>query len=165
MLTPDYIKKQPDKLVDLFLELEDNILHDLVERLEKNIRVTDTAEYQLKVLLDMGYEAEDIQKYISEYVDLAAEEVETLLKEVSKVSYERDQELYKVGGKELVDLEYNLPVLEQIEAISKQTKESFKNLTNTIGLVDRQGAFKTTTDYYRDKLSEGVLEVSRGLYT
>ena len=165
MLTPDYIKKQPDKLVDLFLELEDNILHDLVERLEKNIRVTDTAEYQLKVLLDMGYEAEDIQKYISEYVDLAAEEVETLLKEVSKVSYERDQELYKVGGKELVDLEYNLPVLEQIEAISKQTKESFKNLTNTIGLVDRQGAVKTTTDYYRDKLSQGVLEVSSGLYT
>lgn len=165
MLTPDYIKKQPDKLVDLFLELEDNILHDLVERLEKNIRITDTAEYQLKVLLDMGYETEDIQKYISEYVDLAAEEVETLLKEISKVSYERDQELYKIGGKELVDLEYNLPVLEQIEAVSKQTKETFKNLTNTIGLVDKQGAFKTTTDYYRDKLSQSVLEVSSGLYT
>ena len=47
MLTPDYLDTLPDALVELWQQVEDDILRDIARRIAKADEVTETAAYQL----------------------------------------------------------------------------------------------------------------------
>lgn len=54
MLSPEYMEKVTDHLIELYQDLEDSILEDIAKRINKNGYLTATAERQAEVLIENG---------------------------------------------------------------------------------------------------------------
>lgn len=162
MLTPEYLEKLPENMTDMFLQLEDDIIADVSRRISKDLELTATADYQINQLRGMGYDLSDIEKEIARVTKLSRKEVEDLLKESSYMSYENDKKLYKVGSKKLPEMPTTMN--DFILATIRNSKFEMKNITNSLGIVDK-GRAKTLTKYYQDSLDYAVIQLASGAYT
>jgi hypothetical protein len=162
MLTPEYLKNAPDNVVKLVEEMELKTIKDISRRIAKNMELTATADYQIEMLYRMGYSIKDIEANIAKEMGIASEELEKILLDASRESYKNDQRIYRDGGKYLPTLSDNKPLQSFIKATAKQTKDTFKNFTKTIGIVTSHGPVKLT-DFYRDTLNSAVLQVGAGV--
>lgn len=163
MLTPEYLKDLPTNIVDIFEKLEDQIIEDIARRIKEGMDLTETANYQIDILLEMGYELKDIKEEIAKKTNIAEKELEKKLYESAYQSYENDRELYKKGGKNLPSLDNNPAMINFIEASIKQTKGNLRNLTNTLGFIDN-GRFKTINTFYKDTLDYAVFQLGSGAF-
>jgi len=163
MLSPEYLKTLPDNIIQIMEQLEDDILADIARRIAKGMELTETADYQISVLAEMGYDLDDIKKEIAQIMDKSVVEVEEILSKASFESYYNDMEFYKIGGKSLPPLKENIPMANFINGVIKQTKGEFKNLTNTLGFVDGR-QFKSLDQMYRDTLDYATFQLGSGAY-
>lgn len=164
MLTPEYIQYLPDGLEALFLDLEDDIIADISRRISKGLELTETADYQINILYELGYSLDDVKKEIADTIDKTVLEVEKILSEATLESYQNDEEFYKVGGKKLPPLEDSTQLNMFVQSVVRQTQNTLANFTNTMGFVDG-GQFKTLDKMYRDTLDFATLQLSSGAYS
>ncbi len=162
MLTPEYLKNLPENVIRIMQQLEDDIIADIARRISGNLKLTATAEYQIEMLVRMGYDIEEIEKEIAKRMDIATEELEKILFEASELSYENDQRIYRKGGRVLPSLDENPAMQRFIEVTIEQTKGQFKNFTKTTGFVD--GSFKHLGNFYRDTLDYAVFQLGSGAF-
>ena len=163
MLTPEYLKDLPEEIIFIVEELEEQIIEDIVRRISKSLQLTETADYQIEMLYRMGYDIDEIEKNIAKKMDIAADELETILQKASELSYENDYRLYREGGKQLPKLSDNPMMKDFIEATIKNTKDELINFTNTTGFVYRND-FNLLDKFYRDTLNQAVFQVGSGAY-
>lgn len=164
MLTPKYLREQPQHIADIYLKLENQILSDLSKSMTENIELTGTSEYKLKILKEMGYDLKKIEKEIAKTTKLSQKEVSKLLKDSSELSYNDDRKRYKEGGKDLPSLDNNPKMIDFIESVIKQTKGSMRNLSNGMGFIDRKG-FTLLNKYYEDTLDYAIFQTGSGAYS
>ena len=164
MLTPKYLREQPDNIASIYLKLENQILSDLSKSMAENIELTGTSEYQLKILKEMGYDLKKIEKEIARTTNLSQKEVSKLLRSSSELSYNDDRKRYKEGGKNLPSLDNNPKMIDFIESVIKQTNGSMRNLSNGMGFIDRKG-FTLLNKYYEDILDYAIFQVGSGAYS
>lgn len=163
MLTPEYLDKLPEHVVNTLLDLEDEIIADIARRISENLQLTETAEYQIEMLYRMNYDIERIEKKIAKAMNISEKKLEELLKEAAETSYENERLIYKKGGKILPPIDNNPRIIDFIEAIIRQTSGSFRNLTNTAGFVSGN-QFMKASDFYRNTLDFAVWELGTGAF-
>lgn len=163
MLTPEYLKQQPEHIVKIFEGLEDEVIEDISRRIAKNLELTETAGYQIEMLTRMGYDIDGIEKEIAKTTNLATDELEKILYESAETSYNNDRRIYKKGGKGLPSLDENIPMKRFIEATVKQSKGTMRNLSNTIGFADKN-LFKPYGIFYRDTIDYAVFQLGTGAF-
>lgn len=164
MLTPEYIQYLPEGLESLFMDLEDDIIADISRRIAKGLELTETADYQISILYELGYSLEDVKKEIADTIDKSVLEVEKILSEAALESYQNDKEFYKIGGKKLPPLEDNAQLNIFVQSVVRQTQNTLANFTNTMGFVE-SGQFKALDKMYRDTLDFATLQLSSGAYS
>lgn len=164
MLTPKYLREQPQHIADIYLKLENQILSDLSKSMAENIELTGTSEYKLKILKEMGYDLKKIEKKIARTTKLSQKEVSKLLRDSSELSYNDDRKRYKEGGKDLPSLDNNPKMIDFIESVIKQTKGSMRNLSNGMGFIDN-GKFKVIDNFYKDTLDYAIFQTGSGAYS
>lgn len=163
MLTPEYLDKLPEHVVNILLDLEDEIIADIARRISENLQLTETAEYQIEMLYRMGYDIEQIEKKIAKAMNISEKKLEEILKEAAETSYESERLIYKKGGKILPPIDDNPRIIDFIEATIRQTRGSFRNLTNTAGFVSGN-QFMKASEFYRNTLDFAVWELSTGAF-
>lgn len=163
MLSPEYLKSLPDNIINIFEKLEEDILADVARRISKGMEITETADYQVNILQELGYTIGDVEEEIASTISNAAQQVDDDIIKSALISYQNEQSAYKVGGKVLEDITTNVPMMNFINAVRKQTKGEFSNLTNTLGFVDN-GMNKGINKMYRDTLDYAVFQVSSGAF-
>lgn len=161
MLTPDYLKGLPNNIVNIFQDLETQILKDISRRIAKDLELTATADYQISQLKNMGYSLKEIEKEIAKTTNLGQKEIEKMLRESSYLSYDNDIKLYKKGGKILPPINKNIE--NYIKAAIKQSKGELKNITNTLGFVTN-GGVKDLSSFYRDTLDYATFQLNSGAF-
>ena len=164
MLTPEYLQGLPQNLLIIFERMEDEVIADISRRIAKGVSLTGTADYQFRILAEMGYNLEDVKKKVAETLNIAVSEVDKIIQESAELSYQNDIDFYKLGGKALPPLAENLAMIQVIEAFKKQTLDYLDNLSGTFGFID-SGKFKVADSFYRDTLNRAVIQVSSGAYS
>lgn len=164
MLTPEYLKTLPDNMLLLFENMEDDIIADVARRISKNVALTSTADYQMKILVELGYNMDDVKKRVAETLNIAVTEVDKLILDSAELSYQSDIELYQLGQKYLPPLAENIAMVKMIDAYKKQTLDYLDNLSGTFGFID-SGKFKVVDSFYHDTLNKAVLQVTTGAYS
>jgi len=164
MLTPEYLKTLPDNMLLLFENMEDDIIADVARRISKNVALTSTADYQMKILVELGYNMDDVKKRVAETLNIAVIEVDKLILDSAELSYQSDIELYQLGQKYLPPLAENIAMVKMIDAYKKQTLDYLDNLSGTFGFID-SGKFKVVDSFYHDTLNKAVLQVTTGAYS
>ncbi len=167
-LTPEQLGQALARLDGLTQRLEKTILDDICRRIAKAGTVTDTAEWQILRLKEMGEVNDVIEKAVSDYTNLSAEEVRQLFHETAQVSDDFYAEMYTQSGKPFVPVEENPYMQQLITATVDQTNNELVNLTQSMGFAVRQAdgstAFQPAAKAYQSALDLAQIQVATGTF-
>jgi len=161
MLTPEYLESLPENLLVIFEQMEDDIIADIARRIKKAEYITGTADYQFRIMTELGYSLDEVKKKVAETLNVAVSEVDKIIQDSAELSYQNDIEFYGLGGKNLPALVNNIAMGQIIEAYKKQTLDYLDNLSGTFGFID-SGKFKVVDSFYHDTLNRAIIQVSTG---
>lgn len=134
--TPELLDALPEELAELFRGLELTLLDEICSRLKISGQLNEVTVQDIRALRSHGINLEEIKKAISETTNTGSDKLEKLLDDV----VERNQAYYV----EMVDLAHvtapeRLVEQEDIYAIYEQTKGTYRNITQSMGFLVRQG--------------------------
>ena len=98
MLTPRYLEGAPDAMVDLYSEVEADILTDMARRIARYDFFIPAAEHQLRVLEEMGAEQAYILRRLAELTGRSEEELRQLFEASGGKALVSDQADYRRAG-------------------------------------------------------------------
>lgn len=161
-ITPEYLSKAPAPIVDLFTDLEAEILKDICRRFKLSGEATESAIAQIKILRKQGVKMKKIEKVIKRTLDLSGKE----LQEIFERAVDRNREYYDhlLSKTELL-FEAETGISQEILAIQKQTHDEFVNLTQSLGFAIRTGAnveFLPIAKAYQKILDDAEMQIRSG---
>ena len=158
----------PVNLVRTFTDMENRVMSRIVETLKENgSDITRAVDWQLHRLNELGKTDREIKAEIQKALNLSDEEIDRVYSDVLKESYTRDKTLYDDMGQVFIPYEDNEELNQLVSAVTKQTKDECKNITQSLGFAKKQPDGKITYtplgDFYRDKLDSGLMEIATGI--
>lgn len=156
MLQPDYLDHAPDEMVQLWQQVEDDILRDVARRIGKIDGMTPTANWQLWRYEQVEAVREDVVKLLAKYSGKSEREIRRILQEACTAALEADDEIYYHYGKTPTPFEESLPLQNLLNAGYRQTSGTWSNLTATTA--------NTVTGAFERVLDEAWLKVSSGAF-
>lgn len=161
----EWIENIPEKLAQSYLTLEEEILADICRRFAVSGTATASALHQIRQLQQQGISLIEIERAIKRTLGITQKQLEDMFDEaVEREQAYATQLLEKasitkpvVGGQALL--------LEEVEAVKKQTKEQLYNITQSLGFsikINGKTQFYPIAETYQKVLDIAYLEVSTG---
>ena len=98
MLKPEYLMQAADPVVEIYSQVELDILADIARRIVKTGYFTDTAQWQLRKAKEFGYLQGDVNDILSKATGLSQKEVQKLMIAAGTKSLAFDDAIYKSAG-------------------------------------------------------------------
>lgn len=129
---PEILDDIPEELAELFRGLEDTLLIEICSRLKLRDELNEVTVQDIKALRSHGIDLKEIEKAIRKTTGISEQKLNKLLDDV----VERNQKYYT----ELIDLAHvtqpeTLVDAATVDAIKRQTHDTFRNLTASMGLL------------------------------
>lgn len=156
MLQPDYLDHAPDEMVQLWQQVEDDILRDVARRIGKMDGMTPTANWQLWRYQQVEAVREEVVKLLAKYSGKSEREIRRILQEACTAALEADDEIYYHYGKTPTPFAESVPLQNLLNAGYRQTSGTWSNLTATTA--------NTVTGAFERVLDEAWLKVSTGAF-
>ena len=157
-LTPEYLQGLPEELENLTMQFEADIIADISRRIAKAGGITDTAEYQMMILKEMGASTEYLEKLISEYTGYSEELVRQMIFDAAQTDSDFYESVYARANRPYVPFEYNEYLQGLAVAAVNQTCGELTNFTRTMGFsargTDGRIYFKSCADTYRSAMDK-----------
>lgn len=131
MLSPEYYEGCADDIIELYEQLEDDIISDVVRRVVKTGKVTETAKHQIEQLQESGILYDDILKTIAKNTNATSQHVKALFEDAGVETVRIDNEVYRKNGLTPVDIRQSPAMRQTLEAGYRKTLGNMKNLTMT----------------------------------
>lgn len=100
-----------------------------------------------------GANVRKIKAELAKALNVSLQDVQRLLEKASQEEYAPDEFKAIVRGRSVVPMEYNYQISDYVEAIKRQTEESFENYSNT----------RAINAGYKNLVSEAIDSVYRGV--
>ena len=156
----------PERILQLMRALELDTMLDICRRIKLAAEITRTADYQLERMRQLSAFKANYEKMIKRVLDLSDEQLQKLYEEVIPKGYARDQKLYQAAGADWVPFEENETLQQLIKAVSKQTRDTLQNITQTTGFYNLNGnRCEPLTQYFINILDKTHLEISTGVFS
>lgn len=135
----EYFYRATDRLVEMYDDLVQYALDDIVDRIMKTGVISNTAQYRIFKLQELGYHLEKIQKYIKRMTKYTDEEINQIFENAGVYLYRPTVELIIESG------DYRPFTLETSEYIRdvfyyylSSTKGTAHNLTRTTAISSQK---------------------------
>lgn len=130
--TPELLDALPEELAELFRALEITLLDEICSRLVFADRLNEVTVQDIQALRSHGIDLKDIEKAIRKTTGISETKLNKLLDDV----IERNQKYYT----EVIDLAHvtqpeTLVDAATVDAIKRQTHDTFRNLTASMGFL------------------------------
>ena len=155
MLPPSYLDQMPDAFVQLWQQVEDEILQDVARRIGKMDAVTPTANWQLWRYQQTEALRNDVVKLLAKYTGKSETAIRKLLLQAATEAMEREDAIYYHYDMEPTPFEESAALNNLLDAGARQTCGTWQNLTATTANTVT-GAFERTLDAAWLKVSTGV---------
>lgn len=158
--TPELLDALPEELAELYRSLELTLLEEICSRLKLTGQLNEVTVQDIRALRSHGISLEEIEKAIQRTADISQRDLKNLLDDV----VERNQRYYR----EIIDLAgvtapETLVSIEDTWAIYEQTKQTFQNLTRSMGfLVDNGRTMLPYARAYQWAMDNAEMQVTSG---
>lgn len=158
--TPERLDSLPEELAELYRSLEATLLEEICSRLNASGQLNEVTVQDIRALRSHGVSLQEIERAIRRTTNISQKKLTELLDDVVK----RNQEYYK----ELIDISgvtepETLLSEADIDAITRQTKEMFRNITASMGFfVDNGRTLLAPARAYQWALDNAVLQIQSG---
>lgn len=157
MLPPSYLDQMPDAFVQLWQQVEEQILQDVARRIGKMDKVTATANWQLWRYQQTEAVRNNVVKLLAKYTGKSETAIRKLLLQASTEAMEREDAIYYHYDMEPLPFEESAALNNLLDAGARQTCGTWKNLTATTANTVT-GAFERTLDAAWLKVSTGAFD-------
>lgn len=169
-MTQGELEKLPQPFAEILSELEMRILKDITERIRINGFSSAAADWEISRLQQLGESEENIRKWIQEALQKTDEETDRIFSDDVYREYYGHERAYRLAGMEQIPFEQNLPLQSLIEAASRQTKNTFQNMTASTGFAIRNPAtgtiiYSPTMEFYQKTLDAAMMDVHSGAFS
>ena len=166
MPKPD-IEKISLRMEMKWTEAESRIIQDIVRRIQKNGKITSTADYQINRLVEIGRSTEEIEQILKEALNATYPEMYKLYDDVANWEYVRNKDIYEQINDTFIPPEENEYMKQLSEAIKAQTKDTLSNLSQSYGFSVMMGTkrvFMPFAQYYQQYVDEAIMDIISGGY-
>lgn len=157
MLPPSYLDRMPDAFVQLWQQVEDEILQDVARRIGKMDAVTPTANWQLWRYQQTEALRNNVVKLLAKYTGKSEAAIRRLLLQAATEALEREDAIYYHYDMEPTPFEESAALNNLLDAGARQTCGTWQNLTATTANTVT-GAFERTLDAAWLKVSTGAFD-------
>lgn len=157
MLPPSTLDQMPDAFVQLWQQVEEQILQDVARRIGKMDKVTPTANWQLWRYQQTEALRNDVVKLLAKYTGKSEMAIRKLLLQAATEAMEREDAIYYHYDMEPTPFEENAALNNLLDAGARQTCGTWQNLTATTANTVT-GAFERTLDAAWLKVSTGAFD-------
>lgn len=134
--TPEVLDALPEELAELFRSLEQTLIEEICERLKLADNLNEVTVQDIRVLRSMGLDLNDINKLIEKTAEIGAQDLDRLFDDVIARNKQYYGELAELAG---ITKPQRMLGDNDIDAIRRQTKAKFVNLTQSMAFQVRQG--------------------------
>lgn len=158
--SPDLLDALPEELAELFRALEITLLDEICSRLVFADQLNEVTVQDIRALRSHGIDLKDIEKAIRKTTGISEKKLKELLDDV----VERNQKYYT----DLIDLAHitqpeTLVDAATLDAIRRQTVDTFRNLTASMGfLVDAGRTMLPPAKAYQHALDAAEMMIQSG---
>ena len=158
--SPTILDALPEELAELYRALEDTLLDEICNRLKLKDQLNEVTVSDIRALRSHGIDLKDIEKAIRKTTGISEKKLKELLDDV----VERNQRYYT----DLIDLAHitqpeTLVDAATVDAIRRQTLDTFRNLTASMGfLVDAGRTMLPPAKAYQWCCDSAVLQIQSG---
>ena len=157
MLPPSTLDQMPDAFVQLWQQVEDDILRDVARRIGKMDKVTATANWQLWRYQQTEALRDDVVKLLAKYSGKSETAIRKLLLQAATEAMEREDAIYYHYDMEPTPFEESAALNNLLDAGARQTCGTWQNITATTANTVT-GAFERTLDAAWLKVSTGAFD-------
>ncbi len=159
MLTPEQIAAVRDRAGQITEPITEYLLRDVARRIAEAGELTGSASYQIYRAQQLGMSRKEIEKELKRLLKVSEKELAELLTQSAEVGYNFDLSNF---GVDAVPFEENT-VLQQIVAASVElANEEFRNITQTLGMVDPYGNARPLQEVYQKSMDFAFEQVATG---
>lgn len=156
MLKPKYIEQLPENLIELYSQLEQDILADMARRLSTYDYYIPAAQWQRDKLIELGNFEEWIIKALASRTGMTQEEIKALMEEAGMKALKFDDGIYKAAGLNVPPISASPALLDVINTGIRKTNGMFENLTNTTA--------GTATKQLENALDRAYMQIVSGAF-
>lgn len=159
----DFFYHATDKLIELYDNLTQYTLNDIVSRIMENGVITGTAEYRIWKLQQLGLHLDKIKSYIKKMTKYSDEEIDKIFEQAGIVYYKPTTKLImKYSDSTSFDLGTSRFVRDVFSYYLLSTKGTVNNLTRTT-LISSQKLLIDKLDQVHFRVVSGVQSYSEAI--
>ena len=157
--------------VDRQLQLESYVVNTIATRVGEIGTLSKTDVYRLQQLYKIGSDVKNINKQIANILNIQENQVKKMIKEVAINTYTDAKPFYDYRHKSQIPYEKNKKLQRTVEAVSRQTANTFKNMSNSkaVGFQIRDAKnptklkFQSIQATYQSIVDEAIQNVQTGV--
>ena len=162
MLNPEYLMQAADPVVEIYSQVEQDILEDIARRIVKAGYFTDTAQWQLKKAKEFGYLQGNVQDILAKATGLSQKEVQKLMTAAGTKSLAFDDAIYKAAGMSPVAVSQSPALMAMLLQGVDTTMALIGNYTKTTAKVSTV-AFNSILDRAYIQIISGAFDPTTAL--
>lgn len=166
--SPDLLDALPEELAELFRALEITLLEEICSRLKAADELNEVTVQDIQALRSHGIDLKSIEEAISKTAGISKQKLNSLLNDV----VERNQKYYT----EVIDLAHvtqpeTLVDAATVDAIKRQTHDTFRNLTASMGflvgntMLKPARAYQWALDNAEMQIQSGAISYNQAIKT
>ncbi len=135
MLTPDQLDKIPDNMVELYAQVEADIIADMCRRISSYDYYIPAAQWQYKKLMHMGKMQEYIMQELSAKLYISWDYLKEIFEQAGINTISFDDHIYEKAGLNTKALKDSPALIRILNEGLEKTQGLFKNLTSTTAVA------------------------------
>lgn len=158
--SPEVLDSLPEELAELYRSLEATLLEEICSRLKLSGELNEVTVQDIRALRSHGIDLKGIEKAIQSTANISQRDLQKLLDDVAERNQRYYQEVMDIAG---VTAPETLVSIEDTWAIYEQTKQTFHNMTGSMGfLVDNGRTMLPTARAYQWALDNAEMQITSG---
>lgn len=160
--SPQILDALPEELAELFRDLELTLLEEICSRLRIADQLNEVTVQDIRALRAHGIDLDEIKKAIAKATNTGADKLDRLLDDVVARNQQYYTGMIDLAG---VTAPEHLVSHEDIYAIHEQTKGQYRNITQSMGFMVREGRHRVMlppAKVYQWALDSAELQIQSG---
>lgn len=171
MLSENAIDKLMQPIIDRQEAINSYVVETIAKRVKEIGHLLPSDVYKLERLLKTGSDVKKINKEIARLTGMNEKDIRKLIKTVAENNYYDTKPYYDYRHKSFIPFEKNIPLQFVVNAIAKQTAETYMNLSNSkaLGCIlynrrnPKKKTFKPIAKTYQDIIDEAIQASQAGV--
>lgn len=164
-MKPSELEKLPLRMEQLYREIGELMMEDVVRRIRKTGKITSTADYQIQRLILLGATSQEIEREIQKRLDLAYEQLWKMYDDVIDWEYVRNRDIYEQINSDFIPWEDNYQLQQITKAIVDNALLDLKNITRSMGFAIHTSSglqFTPMAAFYQQYLDQALMSIVSG---